>query len=194
MSEDRRSKRRLGIADDESSSPPQLVSTRGDLHEESARQPSKPDVDPCNYRNPEHRGDACRRCRVVYSASALEVASISPRRELGPQWLSDANQIGSFLDACQADLICRGSENRSPKLPLAFFYRFPPLFQRCEVPSTALRADCPQPSLCTVEGKPATDRETFDRFVTTKRRMTEDAGRVQSFLQVLEDASGAENL
>jgi hypothetical protein len=51
------------------------------------------------------------------------------------------------------------------KKPLALLDRFPPLFQRREIPFLTPSTDDPEPALCLVEGQTPSDGKCLDDLV-----------------------------
>ncbi|HMI48840.1 MAG TPA: hypothetical protein VK481_09245, partial [Gemmatimonadaceae bacterium] len=81
-------------------------------------------------------------------------------------------------ETCEPDLLGRNTKLCFAVGSLAFFDRFPTLFDWREIPTLALPAHDPQPSLGRVECQPSPDGKVLDGFVGAERGVTEEAGRV----------------
>src|SRR5690606_2785828 len=108
-------------------------------------------------------------------ATSPELVAVPPRRELRSQRLADANQLEPLRQPGQSDVLRRDPLPRPAERSLTRFDRLPALLERREVPTLAVAADDPEPTLRRVERQPSPDGERLDRFVRGKRRCAEDA-------------------
>ena len=109
----------------------------------------------------------------------MKLVSVPPRRHLRPLRLAYAHQGRAVSDPREPDVVRGDPKPRVAKRPLALLDRFPPFFERREVPALARAAHDPQSSLRGVERQATADRKVLDRLVGSEAGVTEDAGGVQ---------------
>ncbi len=107
-----------------------------------------------------------------------ELISVTPRREFRAQRLANTNELETFAQTRQADLVGGDAQFGPAIRALTLLDCFPPLLDRSEVPSLAFPADYPQPSLCSIERESPTNGEMLDRLVCTEVGFAEETGRI----------------
>src|SRR2546426_3791000 len=107
----------------------------------------------------------------------LEAFPVSPRRELEPWRLAHLYEVVR-LPPDQGDLRGRGGDAALARRAPQRLDFLPALFQGCEIPAAAFRADHPQPALPLVECEPPADPEPRGATVAVQLAVAESAGRV----------------
>ena len=136
---------------------PRLATTRRGLH-------ARLDVEECVVRL--STGD---------SACAYRMAR-APVSRTGRR--SSAHQIRSVGDSSETDVLRRDAKRRSAKKAFRFLHRFPPLFERRQIPPAAMGADYPEPALRRVECETPANRKMLQRLIAAERARAEHAGAV----------------
>jgi hypothetical protein len=111
-------------------------------------------------------------------ASSTELIPVTPGGELRTERLSNTNELDSFAQSCQANLIGGSAKLGAAVCALTFFDCFPPLLDWREVPSLTLTADDPQPALRRVECETTADRKMLYGLVSAEIRLAEETGRI----------------
>ena len=106
-------------------------------------------------------------------ATAAELVSVAPRRELRPHGPSDPHELETLRVLRQAHVLRRHANPSVPEEPLAHLHRLPPLLERGEVPALALAADDPETAPLRVEGQPTTHGEVLDHLILTEWAVAE---------------------
>ncbi len=112
-----------------------------------------------------------------------ELIPIPPRCELGTKRGADAHELQTFTKPREPDVLRGQAEPGEPEHPLALLYRFPPLFERREVPLMARCAQRPQPTASRVECHTAPDGKRLERLVRAEVGVAEQAGAVHGGFQ-----------
>src|SRR5450759_1867848 len=116
----------------------------------------------------------------VLPAAPPELISVTPGRELGPLWFSDAHELEPLIETCQPDLLGRNTKLRVAVRPLALLDGLQALIDGRQIPAFAFPAHHPQASLRGVECEPSPDWKVLDRLVGAERRVAEEARRIHS--------------
>ena len=97
--------------------------------------------------------------------ASTELIAVAPRGELGTLRRANSHERRPVTQLRQADVLGRDAAPRITKQLLGRLDRLPAVLERREIPSLAVRAHDPQPSLRGVEREPLSDREGLERLV-----------------------------
>jgi hypothetical protein len=137
----------------------------------------KSEGDP-NKRNSRNTGGYCRSLNDPFSATAPELISVTPGRELGPLRLANPHQLETLGDSGQSDLIGRNAKPGRKIRPLTLLDGLPTLFDGRQIPTFTLSAHHPQSPLCSIECESPADRKMLDRLVCSEAGVAEQASRI----------------
>ena len=111
---------------------------------------------------------------------ASEPRAVAPRRDLGEQSRTNANELESAAELGEADVVRRHAQSGAAEESLGLVDRFPALFERREVPASALRADHPQPPLLRIVRQPTPDGKRRKVVVGAEVEVAEQTAGVHS--------------
>jgi hypothetical protein len=121
-----------------------------------------------------HRG-GCSDADYCTAMAASELIPVTPRGELWPQRLSDADQLESLGKSRETDVFRGHAFVRVAKQPLAILDRFPTFLEWGEIPPLARLAHHPEPAAPLIEGQPSPHWERLDDFIRAQRVITKQA-------------------
>jgi hypothetical protein len=115
--------------------------------------------------HPNSGDDNARTKNQAAPATSAELVTVTPGRKLGSLRLPDPNQLQAFAQPREADVVGRDPLPRVAEELLALLDRFPPFFERREVPLLALATNNPEAPEFLVERQAPSHGERLDHLV-----------------------------
>ncbi len=123
-----------------------------------------------------------RRVRYLAEASAAKLVSVPPCSELGPQGLTDPNELGAVRQPREPDLPSGYTAASAMIVGIGLFDDLPTLLERRQVPPLTAATYDPQAALRRIERDAGSYREVRDHFIAAQIALAEQAGRVHRLL------------